>query len=263
MRAHHETADEPGTPAPEHPDALLWCEYARNRSPAARQALIEHHMPYARMCAARLYSRRYGLDAPFEDFLHQALLGLIEAVDRFDPSHKVLFRSFAQRRIEGSILNALPTMSEVHAQVHFRTRMRKERLQSLQERGEAGVRDEAGEAAAVQSSVFEEMVELAVGLSIGYMLDGAAMYVEPDQTVQPDPYRGHALAQLRSHLAGALSQLSSNQMTVVRSHYFSGMTFEAIAQDMQLTSGRVSQLHKRALARLRDIAVKLSLDVEL
>ncbi|MBC7381186.1 MAG: sigma-70 family RNA polymerase sigma factor [Burkholderiaceae bacterium] len=257
VSAHHEGADASGAPAPEHPDALLWCEYARSKSAGARQALIEHHMPFARMCAAKLYSRRYGLDSPFEDYLHQALLGLIEAVDKFDPSHNVLFRHFAQRRIEGSILNALPTMSEQHAQVAFRTRLRKERLKSLNEPAAAG----QGQGAPV--TVFEDMVELAVGLSIGFMLDGLAMYAEPDQAVHPDPYRRHALAQLKGHLGEAISQLSSNQMTVVRSHYFHGMPFDEIAASMQLTSGRVSQLHKRALARLKDIALTRSLDVEL
>ena len=83
------------------------------------------------------------------------------------------------------------------------------------------------------------------------MLEGTAM-VEGAAAVESAPfYRSVALRQLRDRLRGAIDALPEHERTVVRSHYLQDLPFERIAATLQLTKGRISQLHRQALVRLR------------
>src|SRR5947207_196488 len=76
-------------------ERALWVEFVQTRDPDLRTRLIERHLPLARILSAKLFSGRRVRETEFDDYLHYAVLGLIEAVDKFDPSHNVLFRTFA------------------------------------------------------------------------------------------------------------------------------------------------------------------------
>src|SRR3954466_1342102 len=114
-------------------EAALWAELVRTRDGGVRNRLIERHLPLARILAAKLFSGRRVQATEFDDYLHYAALGLIEAVDKFDPSRKVLFRTFAAHRIQGSVLNNVERLSERDEQLALRSRLRKQRLESMRE----------------------------------------------------------------------------------------------------------------------------------
>ncbi len=237
-------------------ETALWQEFLASRDESLRLRLIDLHLPFARMLAAKVYSHRQGLEAPFEDYLHTAMLALIQSVDRFDPTLGIHFRVFAQYRIEGHILNEIPKLSEQHAQVNLMTRLRKERIESLSE-------TQTGNRKSSKDSLFDEMVELAVGLSIGYMLEDYGMYCPEDRTDERDGYQIHAVKELRELLLKLVDLLPEKEKFVIKQHYFFGMGVEEIAQHMQLTKGRISQLHKKGLKGLKEMTETVGLNLNL
>ena len=96
------------------------------------------------------------------------------------------------------------------------------------------------------------MVELTIGLAIGFLLEDTGLATGSNESTGDQAYTSNNLAQLRQLLTGAIDDLPERESQIVRYHYLQGAQFEAIADLLGVTKGRVSQLHKRALQRLRD-----------
>lgn len=222
----------------------LWRAMRDEGSEAARERIFAFHLPFARALAGRQFRGRQGGDIEYEDFLQLACAGLLEAMDRYDPGIGVPFRGFAVRRINGSIIDGLAKMNEVREQISFRRRVKRERLRSL-----AG--GDAGDLA--PGAAVEALVDLAVGLALGFMLEGTSLYQDDGDSGagQPTAYDSLAWKDLIERLAAELGRLPDRDRTIIQLHYLDEVNFDQIAALLGLTKGRISQLHKAALALLR------------
>lgn len=227
---------EPGPPlSPEEQD--LWRRYVAHRDLETRGILVERNLHLARKIAASQYALRFDDAVEFADYLQYARVGLLEALDRFDPEREASFGTFAQYRIRGAILNAIQRTSERAAQHGFRTQMLKERTQSL--RGEGRDR-------------FSEMVNLTIGLALGYVLEDSGLWKEADDDAASDPYQMYELKALSRRLSMILDAMPARERQLVKRHYFEHADFSALASEMGISKGRVSQLHARALKLMRE-----------
>ena len=230
-------------------EGALWQKLRDGADDEARARLLELHLPYAKTVAAAYYSRRYHNDIEFGDYLQFASLGLIEALDRYDPQRGVQFRTFAARRMHGSILNGLERLTEKQQQIAARQRLRQERVQDV--KSMAGTQ---GSAAAPQDAeqLLRYVSEVGIGLALCWMLEGTGMVERTDGYLEPF-YRNVALRQLTERLVHAIDELPPQEKAVVRGHYLQEQPFDRIAESMQLTKGRISQIHKQALLHLRSL----------
>jgi RNA polymerase sigma factor for flagellar operon FliA len=231
-------------------EASLWRQLRCGGDAAARARLAEMHRPYARTIAAMLYARRLHQDIEFDDYLQLASVGLLEALDRFDPERGVQFRTFAARRMHGAVLDGLERLTEKQQQIAARQRLRAERLQDVKAQAlqAAGAR-EAGPRTPAQLLQF--VSETGIGLALCWLLEGSGMVEEPERAEAQPFYRSVELRQLRERLLQALEGLPARERTVVRNHYLQEMAFEDIAALLQVSKGRISQIHRQALLRLR------------
>ncbi len=221
--------------------AELWKQFREQLNEDARTTLIAKYTPYAKAVSASVYARRTDEEIEFDDFFQLGIVGLIESVDRYELNSEATFETFASHRIRGAILSGLENMSERREQVSFRTRMRKERLNSVAEMSATGP----------EGSLFDELVEVALGLAICYMLEDTGLVLAKDEISASQAYRTHELAQLKEQLIEAVKYLPERERSVIKSHYFQGKEFAKISDELVLTKGRVSQLHKQALKLLR------------
>lgn len=227
-------------------ESALWQQWIGGGDASAREQLLGLHMPYARVVAASYYARRFSDDVEFGDYLQYASVGLLEAMDRYDPARGVQFRTFAARRMHGAILNGLQRLTEKHQQIAARQRLRAERLQD--------VRELAGAEAAAPNAPEQLMrivAEAGIGLAVCWMLEGTAMVDAGASAGTLHFYEGAQLRQLRQRLAEAVERLPPQERTVIRHHYLQDVPFDRIAAELQLTKGRISQIHKQALLHLR------------
>jgi RNA polymerase sigma factor for flagellar operon FliA len=244
--------------APLRPDPAeigpAWASYVRTRDSGTRERLIAAYMGFARMMAAKVYARRTLEGVEFADYMQYATVGLIEAVDRFDPARGVLFESFAAVRMTGAMLTGLESCSEIQRQIATRKRVISERLSSL---ADPTAQPDGAEA------VFARLAEMAIGLAVGFALEESGMYLQDEGEYADNTYTGAELRQLRSRVHVAVAELGPNQRRVIEMHYLQHLPFEDIANRMSLTRGRISQIHKEALQNMRGwLAKDSSVDLQ-
>ncbi len=226
-------------------EATLWRTLRDEGNPAAREELVLMHLEFARMMAAKTYSGRYNDTLDFAEYMQFASIGLIESVDRFDPSMQIGFRTFAAQRIRGAILDGIVRMSEQHQQIKARQRLVSERAASLQ----AGA-----EPASTPGALFEQLGSVAIGLALGFMLDGTTMYQADEPASIDNGYHRLEMKQLRDQLGGLVDGLPERERMVIKYHYLNHLPFETIASLLSLSKGRISQIHRSALEQLRAAA---------
>jgi RNA polymerase sigma factor FliA len=230
-------------------EAALWQRLRDSGDASARDALLALHLPYARVVAKVYYSKRYHDEIEFGDYLQYASVGMLEALERYDPARGVQFRTFAARRMHGAILNGLERLTEKQQQIAARQRLRAERLQDLK----ALAAQEGGSAPQGAQQLLRYVSDVGIGLALCWMLDGTSMVDASEASASIPFYQSVAVRQLRERLLQAVESLPVQERTVVRSHYLQEMPFEEIAAMLRLSKGRISQIHKQALLRLRGL----------
>lgn len=224
----------------EQDPAALWDRLRATGDPRIREQLILRYAGLARVIAAALYRRHPGGATPFDEYLQYARLGLMEAIDRYDARRGASFETFSSYRIRGAILSGLAQDTELGAQRSFWRSRLAEREESLAH----------GALRAPRNASFEDFVRLAAGLAIGLVLEGPE--AEPvDDTAAANPYRATELAQQRERLRSLVQALPEREHEVMRQHYYEHREFQEIASRLGLTKGRVSQLHSKAVERIR------------
>ena len=234
---------------------LLWARWREQGDAAAREQLIGLHLPYARILAATLYARRMYGDVEFDDYLQFARLGLMEALDRFDPAHGASFKTFASKRIQGAMLSGLVRLTEMGQQISVRAALRQERIQAVKESAAVSPAAQTG-----PDALFRYLADVGIGLAIGVLLEDTGMvdadaFESTTHALSPEVsyFRKTEIQQLRAALRDKVNQLSPQQKKVIACHYMQEMSFEQIAQSMRVSRARVSQLHREGLSRLRTL----------
>lgn len=232
-----------GTSSPDRssaPSTELAAAWADRQSLAGRACLVDAYTPLVRRLAARIYGRRCGAELDYADLVQIGMTGLLEAIDRYTPARGVRFETFATHRIEGALLNGLAAYSELQRQLAVRRELVRERSRSLQE------------TAPQDRSALERLAEVAIGLALGFALEDSGADEGQEATLPDNAYTRTELAQLRRRLAELTEQLPEAERRVVFRHYFQQQSFDEIASSMNLSKGRISQIHHAALRRLRE-----------
>ncbi len=232
--------------APDDDERALWSAFRENGSAAARARLFSLHAGYARGIARRMYREKSRGDIDVKDLQQLAYAGLLEALDRFDPSRGVPFRAFAAHRVAGSIRDGIARMSEMREQIGWRHRAQRERMASL---------SEASDDAVGTQEALERLTDIAVGLALGFMLEGTGLFVDDGSgeggAAPSTAYDSVAWKELVMLLHAELAQLPERERDILHEHYMNGVNFDQIAAIYALTKGRISQLHRAALELLR------------
>jgi RNA polymerase sigma factor FliA len=227
----------------------LWDRWRKQGDAGARAKLIELHLPYARVVAASYYGQRYHNEVEFADYFQLASLGLIEALDRFDPSFGVQFRTFASRRMHGSILDGLERATEKQQQIATRQRLEAQRRESLKDTGASSP------ASRTPEQLLKYVAEAGLAFALGWLLDGTGMVEAGEKTENIPFYRSVAMRELREHVLELVNALPVQEKVVIQSHYLQEVSFEEISARLGLSRGRISQIHRTGLIHLREAMV--------
>lgn len=228
---------------PARVEASLWRRLRFEAQGECRETLFNRYIALARLLARRQSRRHAMLRAERGDLEQFAFEALLQAIDRYDPLRGIPFIAFARRRILGAIADGMARLTEVGAQFRIRRRLEQERLRSLAV-NEADPTPE--------DDALARLAQLSMGLALGLMLEGTSLFAgEDDIDPGPSPYDTLEWRQLQARLAREVERLPAKEAAVVRQHYNHGLNFAQIAQLLELSRGRVSQLHSSALGRLR------------
>lgn len=246
----------------QQPLAQRWIEFVNGRDPACREQLILQYIPLVKYVVNRLGGMRSGvLDA--DDALAAGTLGLVEAVDRFDPSAGVKFETFAFTRIRGAILDQVRSLDWVprslrhrsHAIAETQTRLEAEqgRMPSAAEvAGSLGLDQRQYRAARAGAATMVLSLEAPSGSGSGDSDDSSGVLAETIASGStPDPVKVLEDAELHQALVGGLQALSERERILLSLYYEQELTMKEISLVLGVSEARICQLHGRALLRLR------------
>lgn len=222
----------------EKDELALWDRWRASRDMSARDALIAKYSPWSRMVARDVYVRVRAMASAWPDCAQNALVGLLEAIGRFDPSRGIVFQTYARHRIRGAVFDGMRALRDDLR----REAQQYERIATIRERVTTLVEETV-------SDPLEAFVASTIGLSLGFLMEAGSIPAHP---YAADAYAHREHEEIGEALAAAIAQLPEREQAIVMLHYHHHVPFVAIAEQMGVTKGRVSQLHKRALERLRE-----------
>jgi len=239
-------------------------ERTERDSAQARENLILEHVPQVRMVARRIHSR-LPENVSLDDLVSTGMLGLISAIDHFDPSRNVYLKTFAEHRIKGQILDSLrrldwaPRTQRKHAkQIDAAIAVTEQRLQRVPEEAEI-----AAELNLTVDGYHKWQVDVS-GVNLGRLESGGPADSENGDLlrfVSGDPKELPLALFERSELLRvltlAISGIPAIEKTVLSLYYRGELTLREIAKIVGLHESRISQLRTQAILRLRVAMAKL------
>ncbi|HEY5159451.1 MAG TPA: RNA polymerase sigma factor WhiG [Gaiellaceae bacterium] len=239
----------------------LWRKYRATHDRAIRDRLILTYAPLVKFVAGRLGS---GLPAHVDegDLVSYGLLGLIGAIERYDPDRDVKFETYAIARIKGSIIDELRAMDWVPRSVRARARDIERTIAELEaQSGRAPSEEEiAAKMGVSQDELGENLLEISrssiAALDELWTVssgggDQVALIDTIEDTQGPEPQSALAQTEMREALGEAIARLPEREKLVVTLYYYEELTLREIGEVLGVTESRVSQLHTKAILRLK------------
>jgi RNA polymerase sigma factor for flagellar operon FliA len=238
----------------------LWREFRRTGDKALRDRLILTYAPLVKYVAGRLGS---GLPAHVDegDLVSYGLLGLISAIERYDPDRDIKFETYAIMRIKGAIIDELRALDWVPRSVRARARQIERAIAELEAKlGRAPTDEEiAGKVGLSVEELEESLTDISrssiAALDELWSVSGEGDQVSLLDTLEdesgPRPSQALDETELRETMADAISRLPEREKLVITLYYYEELTLREIGEVLGVTESRVSQLHTKAVLRLR------------
>ncbi len=229
----------------------------KNTEDVARQERISSGLPFVEALARRLASGMpHSID--LSDLVQDGMIGLIDAAHRFDESRGIKFETFAERRVRGAMIDALRRDAWPRGVRRTRRELEAAREKLRHELGsEPSLSDLAkhlgtDETQLGRTIVRIKTIESTSPLATADAVDGANLppVLVPSEPPAPDKVCEHA--EVRRRVRGAIAALPWRERTVIGRYYYSDLTMKQIGSEIGVNESRVSQLHTRAIRRLRE-----------
>jgi RNA polymerase sigma factor for flagellar operon FliA len=228
--------------------------------PSQREAMILEHTPLIRYVAGRI-AMRLPAHVSLDDLMSAGVIGLIDAVDKFDPNQNVKFKTYAEFRIRGAILDELRAMDWVPRSVRRKSSKLEDVYQQLQNQlGRAANDEEVAAAMGIGMEEFHALLEEVKGVNLLSLDDenSPVSHLDAEQVLQAmarddgeDPLAQLGLLELRRQVAQSIDGLPEKEKLVVSLYYYDELTMREIGEVLGYTESRISQMHTKAILRLR------------
>lgn len=233
-------------------------EYAKSKNAELREKIILEYAPLVKVVAGRL-SMYLGYNVEYEDLVSYGIFGLIDAIDKFDYMKEVKFETYASLRIRGSILDQIRKMDWIPRTI----RQKQKKIDSVireieQETGHAASDEEIAKALGITDDEYEEWqsqmkitglvslneyIEQGSDVSQDYSRHTTSQFTSPEESIEKE--------ELTKVLGEALELLTEKERKVITLYYYEELTLKEISNVLEVSESRVSQLHTRALQKMK------------
>ncbi|MBS3957156.1 MAG: RNA polymerase sigma factor WhiG [Clostridiales bacterium] len=241
--------------------SALWAKYKETGDADAREHLILNYSPLVKYVAGRV-STSLPQTVDTADLVSYGLFGLIDAIEKFDLDRNIKFETYAIARIKGAIIDELRSMDWVPRSVRSRAREIENAYIVLENRlrrapTDPEIAEEIGVSTGDLRDILSKLSYTSVvsfeelwigGADREDRGDGASSI--PDHNAD-DPVASFESAEVREILTGAIERLPERERIVIALYYYEGLTLKEIGRVLGVTESRVSQLHTKAVLRLR------------
>ncbi|MDY0405865.1 FliA/WhiG family RNA polymerase sigma factor [Virgibacillus sp. 179-BFC.A HS] len=251
-------------------EAVLWKNWLENKNTDAVNQLLEHYMYLVQFHVERTASH-LPASVSKEDLKSYGMLGLYDAIKKFDQKRNLKFDTYASFRVRGAIIDGLRkedwlprSIREKGKKVEKASRILEQQLQREPNAKEIaaylGISSEEVESI-VKDSLFSNVlsIEEKTKENNHAMKDGTGYDIKDQQVILPDE---HIIAdELKEDLAAAINALTKNEQLIISLFYHDELTLTEIGHVMGLTTSRISQIHKKAIFKLRKTMEKLAINM--
>jgi len=232
-------------------------ERAGALDPIERERLLQENLPEVRYIARRIHDRLPS-HVPFDDLVHAGIIGLIDAVDKFDPARNVQLKSYARFRIRGAILDSLRQLDWSPRALRRQARRIEEAQRELAATlGRAATEIEIAQHMGIKLEEYQQLLGDLRGLDIGSLQAGTSEDTQENPHVSvtaredENPFEQYSRTEMRGFLAGAIEELDEKERNVLGLYYLEELTMKEVGLILDVGESRVSQIHTAAILRLR------------
>lgn len=238
----------------------LWKNYKRTKDPKIREFIVNKYSPLVKYVAGKI---AIGMpqNVDFDDLVGYGVFGLLDAINKFDPDKDIKFKTYAVTRIRGAIYDELRSIDWVPRSIRQKAKELERVIGSLENRlGRAATDAEIAGEMGFSLKDFHTLVLKLSGASmlslsdvwyIGDESDQVSVMetIESPKSLNPDVIVERE--EIKKIIVKAISELPDKEKKVLILYYYEDLTLKEIGEVLQVTESRISQLHTKAIMRLR------------
>lgn len=234
----------------------LWENYAKTKSPEIRETLILEYAPLVKLVAGRL-SMYLGYNVEYDDLVSYGIFGLIDAIDKFDSMKAVKFETYASLRIRGAILDQIRKMDWIPRTIRQKQKKIDAAIKEIESTtGRAATDEEIASSLGITDDEYltwQSQMKITGVVSLNeFMESGSEVPTEqaahhrfdgPEEVIEKE--------ELKKMLQQALELLTEKEKKVILLYYYEDLTLKEISNVLEVSESRISQLHTRALQKMK------------
>ena len=236
----------------------LWEEYAKAKSPEIREKIILEYAPLVKVVAGRL-SMYLGYNVEYEDLVSYGIFGLIDAIDKFDFLKDVKFETYASLRIRGAILDQIRKMDWIPRTIRQKQKEIDAVIRDIEARyGRSATDEEVSSGLGITEEEYldwQSQMKITNVVSLNEFLEQgsevpneasqsrSSQFDSPEEVLERD--------ELKKMLTESLELLTEKERKVIVFYYYEDLTLKEISNILGVSESRISQLHTRALQKMR------------
>lgn len=240
-----------------------------SRKQQVREQMILENLPQIKYIAQRI-AAKLPPNIEMDDLISAGILGLLDAVEKFDPMRGVKFKTYADRRIKGAILDSLRNLDWVPRSLRKKGKDLEKAYRNLEQNlGRSADDHEIAGYLGISEEELQKLLHQLRGINLGSFQDTSGRNASTGETLvrytpkdsDQDPYFVCQRHEIRDLLTHAIDKLPENERMVVSLYYFDELTMKEIGEVLGVNESRVSQLHTKAMLRLRGKLRRLTEEV--
>ncbi len=238
----------------------LWDKFSKDNDQGIRDYFVIKYAPLVKYVAGKV-SMGMPQNIEFEDLVSYGIFGLLDAIGKFDPARGIKFKTYAMTRIRGSIFDELRSIDWIPRSIRQKAKQIEQIIAELENKlGRTVEDDEIAKELGISSGEFQSLLNKLSGTSMISLNDIWYLGDESDEmsileTLEaPDSMNPDILIEkeeIKDHIIDAIRKLPDKEKKVIVLYYYEDLTLKEIGEVLEVTESRVSQLHTKAIMRLR------------
>lgn len=234
----------------------LWEDYAKTKSSDIREKIILEYAPLVKLVAGRL-SMYLGYNVEYDDLVGYGVFGLIDAIDKYDNMKAVKFETYASLRIRGAILDQIRKMDWIPRTIRQKQKRIDTAMKEIEaSKGRAATDEEIAKSLGISDdeyNTWQSQMKITGVVSLDEFMESGceATAIQSTQHRFDGPEEVIEKSEMKEVLSQALELLTEKEKKVILLYYYEDLTLKEISNVLEVSESRISQLHTRALQKLK------------
>lgn len=237
----------------------LWIKYKETKDQEIKNQLIENYIDLVKITAGRMYNF-YGSKVEYDDLLGYGVLGLIDSIDKFDISKNVKFSTYSQIRIRGAIIDNIRKLDWIPRSLRRKSKEVQDAIFSLENKlGRSPTNKEISKKINISLKDLELLLSDVATFNVS-SLDDLILNSSDDflKTSKEEnvPELTYEKKEIKELLKDSIESLLENEKLVISLYYYEELTYKEIGEVMELSESRISQIHSKAILKMKNLLKK-------